>query len=104
MGTIGRTCRYALIQESTKTLGWNSRLRWEMSPGNIFFLVLNQGWEIRDGGFVPQITNFTTKLRWTFRPLGDLFVIYNHNVRERLDRWALDSNQLLVKLQYAFRY
>jgi hypothetical protein len=51
----------------TKTLGWNSRLRWEMSPGNIFFLVLNQGWEIRDGSFVPQITNFTTKLRWTFR-------------------------------------
>ena len=40
----------------------------------------------------------------TWRPLGDLFVIYNHNVRERLDRWALDSNQLLVKLQYAFRY
>ena len=36
--------------------------------------------------------------------LGDLFVIYNHNVRELADRWPLDSNQLLVKLQYAFRY
>lgn len=44
-----------------------------------------------------------TKLRWTFRPLGDLFVIYNHNVHEIEDRWRLDSNQLLVKLQYAFR-
>jgi len=45
-----------------------------------------------------------SKLRWTFRALGDLFVIYNHNVREIADRWQLDSNQLLVKLQYAFRY
>jgi len=45
-----------------------------------------------------------TKLRWTFHPLGDLFVIYNHNIRNTLDRWPLDSNQLLVKLQYAFRF
>jgi hypothetical protein len=45
-----------------------------------------------------------SKLRWTFRAVGDLFVIYNHNVREITDRWQLDSNQVLVKLQYAFRY
>ena len=45
-----------------------------------------------------------SKLRWTFRAVGDLFVIYNHNVRQLADRWQLDSNQLLVKLQYAFRY
>lgn len=46
-----------------------------------------------------------TRLRWTFHPVGDLFVVYNHNVRELLrDRWALDSNQLLIKLQYALRY
>lgn len=45
-----------------------------------------------------------TRLRWTFRAVGDLFVIYNHNVRDYADRWQLDSNQLLVKFQYAFRY
>jgi hypothetical protein len=46
-----------------------------------------------------------TRLRWTFSPVGDLFVVYNHNVRELLqDRWQLDSNQLLIKLQYALRY
>jgi hypothetical protein len=45
-----------------------------------------------------------TRLRWTFSPAGDLFVVYNHNVRESLDRWQLDSNQLLVKFQYALRY
>jgi hypothetical protein len=44
-----------------------------------------------------------TRLRWTFRPVADLFVVYNHNVRSLLDRWQLDSNQLLVKLQYAWR-
>ena len=45
-----------------------------------------------------------TRLRWTFNPAADLFVVYNHNVRTLQDRWQLDSNQLLVKLQYAFRY
>jgi hypothetical protein len=45
-----------------------------------------------------------TRLRWTFRPVADLFVVYNHNVRSLLDRWQFDSNQLLVKLQYAWRF
>jgi hypothetical protein len=45
-----------------------------------------------------------TRLRWTFSPAGDLFVVYNHNVRALLQRWQLDSNQLLVKFQYALRY
>jgi hypothetical protein len=44
------------------------------------------------------------RLRWTFRPVADFFLVYNHNVRDLLDRWQLESNQLLVKLQYAFRY
>jgi hypothetical protein len=44
-----------------------------------------------------------TRLRWTFTPVADLFVVYNHNVRSLLERWQLDSNQLLVKLQYAWR-
>ena len=45
-----------------------------------------------------------TRLRWTFRPVADLFVVYNHNIRSPLDRWQFDSNQLLVKLQYAWRF
>jgi hypothetical protein len=44
-----------------------------------------------------------TRLRWTFHPRGDLFVIYNHNLRERLDRLRRESNELLVKLQYTLR-
>jgi hypothetical protein len=57
-----------------------------------------------------------TRLRWTFSPLGDLFVVYNHNVARDLvagdvpatsvdrRRWGFLSNELRVKLQYAFRY
>jgi hypothetical protein len=44
-----------------------------------------------------------TRARWTFSPAGDLFVVYNHNMQSLHDRWELESNQLLVKLQYAWR-
>jgi len=45
------------------------------------------------------------RLRWTFDPKGDLFVIYNYNaLDEELGGWALDSTQLRLKLQYAFQY
>lgn len=66
-----------------------------------------------------------TRIRWTFSPLGDLFIVYNHNMRHDinpdtklpydalsafdpagrpLQNWGFASNQLLVKVQYAFRY
>jgi hypothetical protein len=57
-----------------------------------------------------------TRLRWTFHPLGDLFLVYNYNVVDRLRdpdgpggtlergrRWTLDATQLMLKVQYAFR-
>jgi hypothetical protein len=44
-----------------------------------------------------------TRLRWTFHPLGDLFLVYNYNVVDELDRWALESSQVMLKVQYAFR-
>jgi hypothetical protein len=50
-----------------------------------------------------------TRLRWTYSAGGELFVVYNHSVRsldsfERGREWLFDSNQLLLKVQYAFRY
>ncbi len=45
-----------------------------------------------------------TRLRWTFSPLGELFVVYNYNVVDELDRWAMEASQLLVKVQYAVRW
>jgi hypothetical protein len=44
-----------------------------------------------------------TRLHWNFRPEGDFFVIYNHNIANLLDRWHRDSDALTVKLQYMFR-
>jgi hypothetical protein len=58
-----------------------------------------------------------TRLRWTFHPLGDLFLVYNYNVVDesgdsdgpggglgRGRRWTLDATQLTLKVQYALRY
>ena len=51
-----------------------------------------------------------TRLRWSFAPQGEFFLVYNHNLdeeRDILDRrtgWRFASNQLLTKLQYELRY
>lgn len=46
------------------------------------------------------------KLRWTFNPLGDIFLVYNHNMIRRVgdNRWEFVSNELPVKIQYAWRF
>jgi len=45
-----------------------------------------------------------SRLRWTFTPQSDLFVVYNHNLaRSTTNRFNFDSDQLLVKLSYALR-
>jgi hypothetical protein len=73
-----------------------SRLRINVSP------------DLSIAGYVQYDTDsdsvgINTRLRWTFTPVADLFVVYNHNVQSLLERWQLDSNQLLIKLQYAWR-
>jgi uncharacterized protein DUF5916 len=44
-----------------------------------------------------------TRARWIFHPQGELFLIYNHNLRELHDRFVRDTNELLLKVQYTFR-
>ena len=44
-----------------------------------------------------------TRLRWTFDPMGDLFIVYNHNLRDIADRWSRESNEVVIKVQYAIR-
>jgi hypothetical protein len=49
------------------------------------------------------------RLRWTFDPLGDLFVVYNHNLRRMHHAsgsrcWQFVSNELPVKIQYGRRF
>ncbi|MCU0344995.1 MAG: carbohydrate binding family 9 domain-containing protein [Ignavibacterium sp.] len=44
-----------------------------------------------------------TRLRWTFDLLGDLFIVYNHNINKiRQDILQFDSNQFIIKLTYGF--
>jgi len=74
-----------------------ARVRFNVSPD----VQISSYWQYDT---LSRSVGTNSKLRWTFRALGDLFVVYNHNVRELADRWQLDSNQLLIKLQYAFRY
>lgn len=50
-----------------------------------------------------KLIGTNSRLRWTFHPLGDLFIVYNHNIRDINDRYRLDSNQFLTKFQYTFR-
>lgn len=46
-----------------------------------------------------------TRLRWTFDPLGDLFIVYNHNIlRNDEDKWEFVSNELPIKIQYSWRF
>ena len=44
-----------------------------------------------------------SRLRWTFAPLGDLFIVYKHNILQQglPERWwQYDASQLTVKLRY----
>lgn len=51
-----------------------------------------------------------SRMRWTISPSSELFVVYNHNMDDRLDPvtlrqgWRFASNQLIVKAQRTFRY
>ncbi len=44
-----------------------------------------------------------TRMRWTFNPLGELFVIWNTNIIDPFDRWQTDTNLLSVKVRYTLR-
>jgi hypothetical protein len=45
------------------------------------------------------------RLRWTFSPQGDVFLVYNQNgLRTVGDRWNFISNQIPAKIQYTWRF
>jgi len=54
----------------SRNLGWQSRLRWILKPGNDLFLVFNQGWEQQQAGgfnFRTAGTRLIGKIQYTFR-------------------------------------
>ncbi len=52
----------------SRNIGLQSRLRWILTPGNEFFIVLNQGWQQDQlDRFQSAQTRFRVKLNYTFR-------------------------------------
>src|SRR2546430_14842409 len=45
------------------------------------------------------------RIRWSFRPGGDFFLTYNHNIDVPVGArpWTFDSNRLSTKLQYTLQ-
>jgi len=79
---------------------YGGRLRANVSPDLTIASLLQYDTESR-------LLGANTRLRWTFSPVGDLFVVYNLNTTNRLAprrAWTLDTTELLVKLQYALRW
>ncbi len=63
---------YNLVQfdNESKNLGWQSRVRWILRPGNEVFIVFNQGWlqDERAGfHFRTTATRLAGKMQYTFR-------------------------------------
>jgi hypothetical protein len=52
----------------SRNIGLQSRLRWILTPGKEFFVVLNHSWQENElDRFVPAQTRFRVKLNYTFR-------------------------------------
>ena len=48
------------------------------------------------------------RMRWSFHPQGDVYVVFNQNLvrsyGEAKDRWLMESDELINKVQFAFRF
>jgi hypothetical protein len=75
------------------------RLLLNLSPNLQFGTLTQYDTESRELGS-------NNKLRWTFHPNGDLFIVYNHNLIRTVNdpRWLFESNQFPVKVQYSWRF
>jgi len=52
----------------SRILGFQSRFRWILKPGNDLFLVVSRGWFRRsDGEYVPSFDTGSAKLQYTIR-------------------------------------
>jgi hypothetical protein len=52
----------------SRILGFQSRLRWTLRPGDDLFLVVSRGWFRReDGSFLPSFDKGSAKLQYTWR-------------------------------------
>jgi hypothetical protein len=62
---------YIQYDDISRQLGWSSRLRWQISPGNEIFLVYNKNWERRwdpESRFAPLAERGILKISLSIRP------------------------------------
>ncbi len=44
------------------------------------------------------------RIHWIFSPLGDVFLVFNHNtINDITERWTLQNQQILLKVRYNIR-
>ncbi|MFG0258531.1 MAG: DUF5916 domain-containing protein [Phycisphaerales bacterium JB043] len=58
---------FAQYDNVSETLGWNSRLRWTVTPGNDIFLELNQGYDDSTNNYQTIESDLALKIGLTFR-------------------------------------
>jgi hypothetical protein len=79
---------------------WQLQLAWARTPDFVISSFVQY-----DSG--ANVFGANTRLRWTFKPGGDLFVVWNSNFREPsagdpLNDIGLPRNELVVKLRWTF--
>ncbi len=89
----------ALVPTDLLEQVYGVRLILNLSPNLQFGTLTQYDTESRELGS-------NNKLRWTFHPNGDVFIVYNHNLIRTVDdpRWLFESNQFPVKVQYSWRF
>ena len=51
-----------------------------------------------------RILGLNARIHWTFSPLGDVYLVVNHNtINEVTERWTQQNQQILLKVRYNFR-
>jgi hypothetical protein len=62
---------YIQFDDISNQLGWNARLRWQISPSNVIFIVYNKNWERRwepTSRFLPLQDRGVLKVSLSIRP------------------------------------
>jgi hypothetical protein len=78
---------------------WGLRLLLNFSPDLQFSSLTQYDTQSKELG-----TN--NRLRWTYLPYGEIFIVYNHNVirDDEKDRWKFISNEMPIKIMYTWRF
>ena len=51
-----------------------------------------------------RIMGLNARIHWIFSPLGDVFLVFNHNTLNQMSQdWQLQNQQVLLKVRYNFR-